>query len=66
MSKIKVLDYPIELHYSQTYKLFILAILMLDYPIELHYSQTYHGLDCITSFAWLPYRITLLSNPYFS
>ncbi len=51
MSKIKVLDYPIELHYSQTYKLFILAILMLDYPIELHYSQTYYGLDCITSFA---------------
>ncbi len=34
------LDYPIELHYSQTGVVTLLAALKLDYPIELHYSQT--------------------------
>ena len=36
------LDYPIELHYSQTYHPLNHFGNVLDYPIELHYSQTYY------------------------
>ena len=35
-----VLDYPIELHYSQTKLSYTVYYDRLDYPIELHYSQT--------------------------
>ena len=35
-----LLDYPIELHYSQTVPFTNKEAYMLDYPIELHYSQT--------------------------
>ena len=35
-----MLDYPIELHYSQTISLSSDPGTLLDYPIELHYSQT--------------------------
>ena len=38
--KHNTLDYPIELHYSQTLNSCDSRNVWLDYPIELHYSQT--------------------------
>ena len=40
MSTCDSLDYPIELHYSQTLSPMLVPPHQLDYPIELHYSQT--------------------------
>ena len=63
---IRMFYYLIELHYSQTNFSYRRPFHVFYYLIELHYSQTNGGMVSSVTVVLLPYRITLLSNPFIS